>query len=106
MKVKDDLKLLEGMFRIELIKDNKVIQSYEEHNQIQNYYNYLVSLATFGRRRLRIEDFIITGYAIGTDGVDSHGAPKKYLLPETHFGLKIISGMECTVFLKSHMCTR
>jgi len=58
-----------GNFKIELIKNDKVIDAYEEHNQIQNPIFNKLSKNIYGNL-IDFNKLYISGFAIGTDGYD------------------------------------
>ena len=68
-----------GDFKIELIEDDKVIQKYEEKNQIMNPIFNWTSRTVYGGGlwKPKIEDFMIHCVVLGTDGVDEFNNPKK-----------------------------
>ncbi len=75
----DNIQVIEGYFKIETIDKNgnsKIIL--EQKNQIQNPINWMMSRACWNSQQVSLTDFIITGFAIGTDGIDDLGNPKSF----------------------------
>jgi hypothetical protein len=82
MNITDNFENIVGEFGIQLIdtNTNKVIQEYKEKNKIMSKIYWWNSLLIYGNRnnfRPSIDDFIIHSIALGSDGVDTNGVPKK-----------------------------
>lgn len=73
-------KLVNGYFKIQVEDlDGNILQEHEEHNKVLVWVHQMFSNLVFGYEPnlSAIDDFRIHAFAIGTDGVDSEGIPKK-----------------------------
>ena len=84
--------LLKGYFKIEKINPDtkEVLEVFEEENQIQAPIHFMTSRMCW-KGSIDPNDFIISGFAIGTDGLNTDGSPKtfnkfrKHLFSENNF---------------------
>jgi hypothetical protein len=67
-------KLIEGHFKIEVIEDNKIIQSYEDKNKVVIWVHRYFADAVYGLTPPDIDKFRIHAVALGTDGEDEVNA--------------------------------
>ena len=69
-------KMVQGYFKIEVIENDKVIQEYEDYNKVLVWVYKQFGEAVYAYNPPACDDFRISCFALGTDGLTSDNTPK------------------------------